>query len=150
MQQAPFFSGYLFVQANLDLVPVSSINAVPGVVRMVAFGERPRPIGNSVVEALRQRIDDLNANGGLVGPVFLSGDNVRIMHGPLQGLEAVFIGPMKPRERVRVLLDFLGSDREVEVGLDVLEPSKGHTSPQRERGTRGKGRTIKRPGFTQP
>jgi hypothetical protein len=56
-------------------------------------------------------------------------------------LEAVFLGPMTPSQRVRVLLDFLGTQREAEVALDSIE--RVAPPPQRGRRTRGKGRQIR-------
>lgn len=141
MQQAPFFPGYLFVQADFEHTEASAINATPGVIRLVAFGERPQPLSASVVEALRAEIDALNAQGGLPQHPFKQGDRVRLTGGPLAGLEAVFLGPMRPAERVRVLLEFLGQEQEALVPLEDLEPAGGQA--KRPRRTRGKGRPIR-------
>jgi transcription antitermination factor NusG len=150
LQHTPFFPGYIFTRANLGLVSLSQINAVPGVIHVVAFGGRPQPVSAVVVEELRHRVDDLNASGSLLSHGFERGDLVRIRRGPLQGLEALFIGPVKPCERVHVLLDFLGGEREVEIGVDALERSESRRAPALERRTRGRGRRIKQRSVTQP
>jgi transcription antitermination factor NusG len=49
------FPGYLFVQANLQVVPLSRINATPYVKWLVAFETPPLPISEKEIEALRQR-----------------------------------------------------------------------------------------------
>lgn len=141
-QRTPFFPGYLFVQANLHYVTPSRINATPGVLRLVAFGELPQAVPAEVIDLIRQRVDDLNMHGGLIEHGFRPGDAVRFKSGPLRGLEATFIGPMKPSERVRVLIDFLGSLRETEVDATMVERAAA-PPPRRERRTRGKGRWIK-------
>src|SRR4029079_16130868 len=51
-----FFPGYLFVQANLREVKLSSINSAPGVLRLLQLGGEPRPLPAEVIEALRRRI----------------------------------------------------------------------------------------------
>jgi len=142
-QRAAFFPGYLFVRANLWEIALSQINAIPGILRLVAFGEAPQPLPAKVVEEIRRRVDDLNAHGGLTPPSFQLGDTLRLTGGPFQGLEAVFLGPLKPSERVQVLLEFLGSLRKLELPVDQVERARDQPAPRRERRTRGKGRPIR-------
>jgi transcriptional antiterminator RfaH len=144
VQPAPLFPRYLFVRANLQAIPLSRINTTPGVLRLVAFASVPQPVPASVVRAIRERVDDLNAQGGLLEHHFHPGETVRLAAGPLRGLEAIFKGPMHPSERVRVLIEFLGQLREAEVDVDLLERTSPSPAPKRERRTRGKGRGIKR------
>lgn len=136
---APLFPGYLFAELDLEQVEASQIDRTPGVIRLVSFGGRPREVEAPVVEALREQVAALNDRGGLPQHPYREGDIVRLRSGPLQGLEAVFIGPMKPAERVRVLLNFLGRDQEAEVDVDLLEPAGKVKRPRR---TRGKNRPI--------
>jgi transcriptional antiterminator RfaH len=143
VQSIPFFPRYLFAQVNLQTVPVSSINTIPGVLRLVAFGAMPQPIQPAAIELIRQRVDDLNSHGGLPEHCFTSGDTVRLKGGPFQGLEALFVGPMEPRERVWVLINFLGGLREAEVDVDILERATPAPAPRQARRTRGKGRRIR-------
>lgn len=141
VQSAPFFPGYLFVQADLHEITVSRINAMPGVVRLVAFGDIPQPVPLHVLEAIHAGVESINTHGGL--PHFHPGETVRLKDGPLRGLEAVFVGPLKPSERVRVLLEFLGRLSEVEVDANSLESTNSGSPPRQERRTRGRGRRIK-------
>ena len=139
----PLFPGYLFIQADLSATSLSRINATPGVRRLVTAGGQPQPLPAGEVEALRERVDSLNAAGGMPSHSLNPGDQVTLKAGPLQGLRAVFIGPMRPAQRVRVLLEFLGSLSETEVDVTDLEPVLGGATKRRPRRTRGKGRRIK-------
>lgn len=142
---APLFPAYLFVQVDLAQTPLSGLNATPGVVRVVEIGGRPQPVPEPVVEALRRRVAEVNEAGGLPTHPFRPGEVVQIAHGPLAGLEAVFVGPMRPAQRVRVLLNFLGGLTEAEVAVDALAsrpPAAGER--ERVRRTRGRGRRIRR------
>jgi transcriptional antiterminator RfaH len=141
--RTPFFSRYLFLWVDLQTTALSTINAAPGVSRLVTFGERPQPVPITVIEAIRDVVDDLNAQGGLPEHPFHFGDTVRLTDGPLCWLEAKFIKSMKSSGRVRILIDFLGQLREAEVDADRLEPAQVEPNPRRERRTRGKGRKIK-------
>lgn len=136
----PFFPSYLFVEADLARVAVSQINATPGVVRLVVLGEAPQPLAASVIEALRLRLDQLNRQAG--GPRFQPGSAVRLRSGPLQGLEAVFVEALSPSERARVLVEFLGRQRVLDVPAAALEPG-GAPVARPARRTRGRGRPIR-------
>lgn len=146
-KQSPFFPGYIFVQADLGQVTLSSINSTPGVVRLLEFGGALQTVPDSVIEMIRERVDSFNAEGGLPAHEFQPGDTVLLKSGPLKGLEAVFISPTTPGARVKVLLQFLGRLNEVQVEVDDLE--KVQAAPQNtppaplERRTRGRGRPIK-------
>lgn len=139
-RRAALFPRYLFVHADLDQTSSQALNSLPGVIHLVSFGGLPQSIPHREIEALRARLDALNAQGGLPTHPFHPGDEVRLLDGPLQGLDAVFIGPMTPSQRVRVLLDFLGTEREAEVALESIERI---ALPRRSRRTRGKGRRIR-------
>lgn len=143
VEYTPLFPGYLFVKADLALVPPSHINATPGVARMVTFDEDPQPVPVATISALHEQVQRLNAHGGLPEQVFQPGDPVQINSGPLCGLEAVFVGPTTPSERVQILLTFMGRLSELQVGRDTLtaiSPAPAHKRPRR---TRGRGRKIK-------
>src|SRR5690242_8515981 len=61
IDRIPFFPRYLFVWTDLQAIGLSTINATPGVFRLVTFGETPQPVSIAVVEAIRDLVDDLNA-----------------------------------------------------------------------------------------
>lgn len=148
-QSAALFPGYLFVDADLNVTALSAIDSMPGVVRLVRFQADPQPIAAELITQLRCRVAAINDMGGLPRHRFQPGDPVRITAGPLEGLEAVFAGPLTPAERVSVLLRILGGERTVTVPVDSLEPlpnpSVQHVASavgKRPRRTRGTGRPV--------
>ncbi|MFL5732506.1 MAG: transcription termination/antitermination protein NusG [Chloroflexia bacterium] len=144
-QSVAFFPGYLFVRANLREVNQSSINSTPGVIKLLYLGDAPQWLPSRVIDAIRERVDALNAEGGLPKYTFHTGDQVLLTDGALKGLQAVFLEPMSGRARVKVLLEFLGRSNEVQVDVDMLEPAgdKAPPTPRGTRTTRGRGRRIK-------
>ena len=141
--QAALFPGYLFVQVDLTSLPASQIDNTPGAIRLVAFGGQPQTLPDETVESLQQRVAELDEQGGLPRHPFRPGDSVRFTDGPLRGLEGVFQGPMRPAQRVRVLMQFLGSLHEMEVDADDLEKATDDRPNRPPRRTRGNGRTIR-------
>jgi transcriptional antiterminator RfaH len=142
----PFFPCYLFIKADLKAVSLSRVRWTPGLRHIVAFGERPVPLSDEVINLIRHKLGEINASGGRPPHTFRPGDTVRITDGPLQSMLAIFEGPTTPAERVRVLLTFLGHARRVSVPVADLDkaPSNAEVSmPKRPRRTRGRGRRIK-------
>jgi transcriptional antiterminator RfaH len=143
VQRAPLFPRYLFAQIDLHTVPPSRINATPGVTRLVTFDTTPQKIPAAVVQAIHTQVERCNEQGGLPEHGFQPGDTVQFRRGPLRGLEAIFVGPVTPSQRVRILLEFMGRLNELEVDRNLLETRNRDALPKRERRTRGRGRKIK-------
>jgi transcription antitermination factor NusG len=103
---ASLFPGYAFVSIELQW---HVARWSPGVVRLVLDGDRPARVPDLVIADLRRR----EVNGFVVlpkPPGLTRGDKVQVTHGPLNGRTAIFAG-MRSRQRVEVLLTFLGSQQ---------------------------------------
>ena len=114
----PLFPGYLF--ARIDLVAqYTSVIWAPGVSSMVAFGDIPVPVEDEVIEFLQQRCE----GRGLVmtTPHFETGDEVRVVDGPLAGLHGIVQGHASGQTRVRVLMELLRRRTQVSVPMELLE-----------------------------
>ncbi len=133
------------MQADLDEVEYTAINSTPGVLRIVAFDNRPLPLDTGVIEAIRSGVDRLNEGGGLPSTSYQPGESVRLTEGPFKGLHAVFVEHLRPSERVVVLLNFLGQENEVKLDLNEIERA---STLRRRRRTRGRGRKIHYPDDT--
>jgi transcriptional antiterminator RfaH len=147
MQLGPLFPGYLFVNAGSEEWRLAGVETTPGCGRLVRSGNPltqtgdPVCVDGSILEQLKQHVEELNQVGGLPAHKLHPGDSVEITAGPLRGLIAIFQGPLTPSARVQVLLHFLGREQEVSVALDEVEPY-GSPAVKRVRRTRGHGRKI--------
>jgi transcriptional antiterminator RfaH len=106
-KKQPYFPGYMFVHIDLDALGVNAFSWMPGTNGLVTFGDEPAVVPDNLVQELRQRITQIEAEGGLVLDDLRKGDRVRIVHGPFQGYEAIFDAHLPGKERVQVLLAFL-------------------------------------------
>ena len=111
----PLFPSYVFAQC----VPTEKYAAVrycPGTSRIVRFGEKLGAVEDEFVESLREREGE---RGYLVfadarrAP--LKGSRVRVVRGPLQGIEGIVTHYLPAKDRVRLLLTMVGGVRNVEV-----------------------------------
>jgi len=113
------FPGYFFAKFPFaeKFRMVSHAWGVTGIVR---FGARYASLPDSVIAALRQRIGDKEPLE--IQTEYAPGERVQIEEGPLRGLSAVVLRPLPAVERVRVMLDFMGSRIEVDMKETGLTP----------------------------
>jgi transcriptional antiterminator RfaH len=101
------FPGYFFARFCLgEMLP--QVRSAHGVSSIVRFGEWYPAIEDDVIEQLRDKTGGNTITE--VVPEFAPGDSVRLTEGPLAGLEAVITQVLPGKERVRLLLDFLGRE----------------------------------------
>jgi transcription antitermination factor NusG len=105
----PLFPSYMFVLADRWRVLLSTF----GIVGIIMRGSEPDCLPSRVINELRQREGD---DGIIVLPkpkaVLGPNSQVQILKGPFAGHVGV-IANMRPHERARVLLDFLGRKTDV-------------------------------------
>ena len=106
------FPNYLFARFNWK-TSLNRVHYAPGIGGIVHFGNRWPTIPPSVIEGLRNLVgtDEIHEIPDEVKP----GDIVDISGGAFHGLQAVVMRIMPGRDRVTVLLDFLGRQTAVEV-----------------------------------
>ena len=94
--------------------PVRSTRGVSGLVRQ---GGLPAVVPEQVIEAIMRRAD---ADSGLHQdnrPLFCAGEPIRLVQGPLAGMEGVF-NEEDGEQRVIVLLELLGKANKMKVNRD--------------------------------
>jgi transcription antitermination factor NusG len=111
-----YFPGYLFVHVDLDLVGTSALQWVPGAIGLVKFGGEPASIAESLLQAIRSKIEKNGADDSYYAARFKHGDTVSINEGPFSGLKAIFDTRLSGSQRVRVLLEVL-RDQQLRVEL---------------------------------
>lgn len=113
----PLFPRYLFVAAELEAQSLAPIRSTKGVNGLVRFGGEPAVVPDRLIAALRQREDAATGLHDCRRPLFAPGDRVKLMGGPLAGLDGVFAAETGDM-RVIVLMELLGRQNRLEVSLD--------------------------------
>jgi len=115
------FPSYLFARFDY-LERWRQINAIPGVTAIVHFGDRAVPVGDEVMAELRSLVTDNETVEVMAEPA--AGDEVVIASGPMSGLRVLVTRVLPARQRIAVLLELLGTYREVEIEKErVLAPN---------------------------
>ena len=114
-----YFNCYLFACIDFDQVPLSSIQWMPGICRVVSAGDQPIAVPAEVVDLIRLRLEQIDEIGF---PGLRAGDRVRIATGPFRDLEAVFERALPSADRVSILLRVLGQLSAIEIDRSAIVP----------------------------
>ena len=109
------FPGYCFVLIELQW---HAARWAPGTLGLIMDGEHPAKVSEAIIDAIRSR-----ERGGLVelpvrGP--RRGAPVRVISGPLAGLQGLYAG-QAAHARVKVLLSFFGGLQRIELPIYQVE-----------------------------
>jgi transcription antitermination factor NusG len=114
------FPGYIFARFIFPLLH-RQIQHLPGICTFVRFGDALAIVDESTIDRLRSASGDQELI--VFNPELQMGDEVQITAGPFRGLEGVITQLIPSRERVKVLLEFLGRQLEAELQLPELLPN---------------------------
>lgn len=113
------FPRYIFIRVDplhRSTAPVRSTRGVAGLVR---FGGQPAVVPDAVMDTLMLQEDPASGLHQDNRPLFCAGDPIKLMDGPLVGMEGV-ITQHDGDKRVIVLLDLLGKANRVAVSRDWI------------------------------
>lgn len=103
----PYFQGYLFVYADLDIVGISTLQWIPGTIGLVCFGGEPAYISEGHLQIIRHHVNAINNTEAKSLENLRPGDGVVIHSGLFAGYEAIFCARLRDSERAQVLLKVL-------------------------------------------
>jgi transcriptional antiterminator RfaH len=113
------FPGYLFARFDFNTL-FRAVSATVGVRGLVRFSGECAQVPDFIVEALRAEM----ANGPVIlvkEPELKAGDETVLVEGALVGLRAVITQVLPGKDRVRILMELMGTAIEAEVPVDALE-----------------------------
>jgi transcription antitermination factor NusG len=124
------FTGYLFVHQAIDKRSYIDIVSTRGVVRILGDRwDRLAPVGEDEITAIEQLVASHVASQPY--PYLKEGQRVRIVEGPLAGLEGVFVRSRRHRKLLVVSVELLRRSVAVEIEGTLVEPLTVATTHQR-------------------
>lgn len=122
-----YFPGYMFVQTDIKAVGISAFAWMPYSNGLVSFGSEPASVSEVLINAIRRRVDEINAAGGELFDRLKRGESVTIRDGPFAGYEALFDMRVSGSERVRVLLKLLSRQQvPLELPAEQIQRNNRH------------------------
>jgi transcriptional antiterminator RfaH len=122
----PLFPLYLFVQMSEGIDDFYPITKTPGIVNIVKMTRRddgylyPSVIMDEIIQALRELEDEQGIHSKYQTD-YLKGDKVRVVRGIFKDFTAE-IATMSRVQRVDVLIEMMGSYRNIELHYRDIEP----------------------------
>jgi transcription antitermination factor NusG len=120
LASVPIFPGYLFVRQAMDKASYVEILKARGVVRILDGGwSRLTPIAADEVDAIQRLVH----SGLPIFPhvYFQQGDHVRVVEGPLAGVEGLFVREQPNKGRLVLSINLLQASVAVEVDAACVE-----------------------------
>lgn len=135
--ELPLFPSYIFV--HLPLRDRLRVLEVPGVARLVGFGDYAAPLPAEEIEMLRNGLSqELNAQPH---PYLMAGRRVRITNGPLAGMEGIL---MRRKNNFRLILSINLIMRSIAVDVDVADIRPLDTAEWAQKNNSVELRTVRR------
>jgi transcriptional antiterminator RfaH len=120
------FPNYLFVCCNLEL-HLRHVLAMSGISRAVRYGDRiaevPEVLVSSLMALFPAEIRDVTV------PALEPGQEVTLTEGPFRNLKVIVESYVPAKNRIRVLLEFLGRDMTIEVSPQHVAVADTNTRP---------------------
>ncbi len=118
---APVFPGYLFLQADqLDPDLYRGLRTIPGFVRFLPSNEAASPLDSRDQDTLLHFL----SFGEIVDRsrvVFDENSRIRVLAGPLKGLEGRIVKVDRRKGRAKVRLELYEDSFEIDFGFEALE-----------------------------
>lgn len=112
----PLFGNYVFCRMNPEVrLPVLTI---PGVARIISFGNGPVPIDDAEIQAIQKVL----ASQLPVEPCpYVAGDSVVIRSGPLKGTTGILLHAAEQKGRYRLVVSVSLLQRSIAVAIDAVD-----------------------------
>ncbi|MHC4216484.1 MAG: transcription termination/antitermination protein NusG [Planctomycetota bacterium] len=144
-RRVPFFPSYLFIRLDLKVDNPTLWRWVPGVRRLVSYGDRPVAVPDEIINLIGFKLAELDVKMPKPFHQLKPGDMVKITSSPFKDMLAIFEGPTTPSDRVYVLLTSLNNSVRLRIapsGLEKVSGKVGTPANKRPRRSRGRGRPI--------
>lgn len=115
------FPGYVLLNGEINSNIYYRLRNIPNALKLLRTGPSFTAIDSREMEVLSRLI----CNGEEIGfsKVFIENGRVRVIDGPLFSFEGIIQSIDHRKERAKVLLNFLGEERTVDLGISLLVPA---------------------------
>lgn len=113
------FPGYVFIKTIMDTEFYYELKTVEGIIKLLRDDEEILTVDEKELRILKILIDNNDSNIG-ISKLYKENDNVKILAGPLFGLEGKIIKIDYRKGRAKVNLSFMKEERVVELGVELV------------------------------
>lgn len=117
----PLFPGYVLLNGQISNRIYNLISDIPGVIKLLKDTDGPQEIHENEIGVLLRLISDNEIIGW--SKVYVQGEKVEVVDGPLFGLEGYIKAVNKRKGRVKVFFNLMGEPRTVELCITMVQPA---------------------------
>lgn len=123
LEDSPVFPGYIFFEYDGDALPINILHTIRHsrfFIRFLPNNETPRPLNHKDSEIIRHFVHF----GSLIPPSLVKFDEdqkIRVIQGPMQGIEGFIIKVDRRKQRAKVRLTIADSVMMLDLAFEVME-----------------------------
>lgn len=113
------FPGYVLINAIMNIEVYYKLKRVPGIITLLRNEDEILTVAEKELKELKILIDNNDNNIG-ISKLYKENDDIRIISGPLLGIEGQIIKIDSRKGRAKVNLSFMNEERIVELGIELV------------------------------
>lgn len=115
------FPGYVLINTSMDDLIYYKIRNIPNIIKILSSDTYYSKIDEQEIVPLLELIDENNIIN--ISTIYKENAKIFVKSGPLCGMEGIIKKINKHSRRAKILLNFMGEPRIIDVGIDVLYKS---------------------------
>lgn len=114
------FPGYVLINGSIGIEEYYNMKNIPDLIKLIRSGYDPLKINYDEVALISKLI----CNDETIGfsNLLIENKKIIVVDGPLVSMEGYILSIDRRKGRAKVKLNFLGEERTVELGINVLQP----------------------------
>ncbi|WP_229536139.1 antiterminator LoaP [Pelosinus baikalensis] len=112
------FPGYIFICTNMNIETYYKLKSIPGIIRILKTGDYYTRIVDDEMFYILKLLD----NDGVVdySKIYIHNSKIIVKSGPLKGMEGLMVEVDKRKNRVKIILNFMGVPKKIDLGIEVI------------------------------
>jgi transcriptional antiterminator NusG len=114
------FPGYIFIKTSMNIDMYYKLKNAPGIIRLLRSEDEILTVSEEELNILSMFLSNNDINIG-ISELYRDKDIIRIISGPLLGLEGQIVKFNFRKGRAKVSINFMNEVRVVELGIELVE-----------------------------
>jgi len=112
------FPGYVLIRTNMNMETYYKLKSIPGVIKILNTGNYFTKIVDEEMFYILRLLD----NDGVVdySKIYIDNSKIIVKAGPLKGMEELILEVDKRKNRVKIILNFIGLPQKIDLGIEVF------------------------------
>ncbi|MEN8137355.1 MAG: transcription termination/antitermination protein NusG [Bacteroidota bacterium] len=118
-----YFSGYVFVEANLGGEVAHTIKSIPGVIGFLSEtkGGDPVPLRKAEVRRMLGQVDEMEELNQNVSIPYIVGETIKVVDGPFNGFNGTIEKIHEEKRKLEVMVKIFGRKTPLELSYMQVE-----------------------------